>query len=107
MGHPLKPMAALLVLRNGPDAGARFVIENAEVLCGRDPDCDVFLEDVTVSRRHARIRRAGSGFEIEDADSLNGTYLNGERVRKSFLTSGDIIQIGKFRLTFFESPAPA
>jgi pSer/pThr/pTyr-binding forkhead associated (FHA) protein len=101
----LEPGQALLLVRHGPNAGSTFLIqtEAQSTSLGRNPDSDVFLDDVTVSRKHAEIRRRGSGFEVHDLGSLNGTYVNRERVEQTSLASGDEIQIGKFKLVFFGS----
>jgi len=99
----LEPGQALLVVKRGPNAGSTFLIEKESTTAGRNPDSDVFLDDVTVSRRHAEIRRQGSEFWIHDRGSLNGTYVNRERVESTKLASGDEIQIGKFRLAFFQA----
>jgi len=92
--------AALLVVKRGPNAGSRFVLDRDKTTAGRHPESDIFLDDVTVSRRHAEFRRAGDGFEVADIGSLNGTYVNREPVDVSPLTNGDEVQIGKFRLVF-------
>jgi pSer/pThr/pTyr-binding forkhead associated (FHA) protein len=89
-----------LVVSKGPDAGERFVLAGQIVTIGRDPASDIFLNDITVSRRHARIDRTETGFDLSDVGSLNGTYVNGERIETHPLTSGDEVQIGKFRLRF-------
>lgn len=89
-----------LVVSKGPDAGERFVLAGEIVTIGRDPASDIFLNDITVSRRHARIDRTQAGFNLSDVGSLNGTYVNGERIETHPLTSGDEVQIGKFRLRF-------
>jgi pSer/pThr/pTyr-binding forkhead associated (FHA) protein len=102
-GEHLGVGQALLMVKRGPNAGSTFLIEKDVTTAGRNPDSDVFLDDVTVSRRHAEIRRAGTGFTIHDAGSLNGTYVNRERVESSRLASGDELQIGKFRLIFFQA----
>ncbi len=92
---------AVLVVRKGPDAGERFVLLKDETTLGRDPQSDIFLNDITVSRKHARVDRAGKGaVKIADVGSLNGTYVNGERVDETTLHSGDEIQIGKFKMVF-------
>ncbi len=93
--------AAMLVVKRGPSAGTRFVIAKEVTGAGRHPESDIFLDDITVSRRHAEIRRVESGFRITDMGSLNGTYVNKLRVEEADLSSGDEIQIGKFRLIFF------
>ena len=92
---------ALLLVKRGPNAGSTFLLENERTTTGRRPDSDVFLDDVTVSRNHARIERRGDSFFVQDDGSLNGTYVNGERVEETKLASGDEIQIGMFKLVFF------
>jgi pSer/pThr/pTyr-binding forkhead associated (FHA) protein len=91
----------MLVIKKGPDAGMSFVISRPLIVIGRHPESDIFLDDITVSRRHAEIRRRGDSFALVDTGSLNGTYLNRERIETSDLGNGDEIQIGKFRLLFF------
>nr|WP_243845528.1 FHA domain-containing protein [Microbacterium halimionae] len=97
--------AALLIVRSGPTAGARYLLDTDVTTVGRHPDADIFFDDVTVSRRHAEITRVGAVFEIVDQRSLNGTYVDGERVDRVALANGDEVRIGKFRLTLFVSPA--
>lgn len=97
--------SALLIAHSGPNQGARFLLDSETTLAGRHPDADVFLDDVTVSRRHVEFRREGSSFRVVDAGSLNGTYVNGDRVDSLLLRTGNEVQIGKFRLTFYASPA--
>jgi pSer/pThr/pTyr-binding forkhead associated (FHA) protein len=97
----LKAGAAMLVVKRGPNAGTRFVLTKAVTTAGRHPESDIFLDDITVSRRHAEIRHDETDFRIVDMGSLNGTYINKLRVEESDLSSGDEIQIGKFRLIFF------
>jgi hypothetical protein len=93
---------ALLVVVRGPIAGARLALTKDVTTAGRHPQSDLFLDDITVSRRHAEFRRSGDGsFTVSDVGSLNGTYLNRQRVEEARLTSGDELQIGKYRLTFF------
>ena len=92
--------SALLVVKRGPNAGSRFLLDQAITSAGRHPDSDIFLDDVTVSRRHAEFRLDGSEFRIVDMGSLNGTYVNGEPIDSAELTNGDEIQMGKFRLVF-------
>lgn len=92
--------AALLVVKRGPNAGARFLLDQETTIAGRHPEADIFLDDVTVSRRHAEFRRTEDGFEVVDVGSLNGTYINREPKNSAPLASGDEIQIGKFRLVF-------
>ena len=92
---------AILLVKRGPDAGTKFFLDEDEVSAGRDPESDIFLGDVTVSRKHAEIRRDGASFRIVDAGSLNGTFVNQKRVESTELNNGDEIQIGKFKLVFF------
>ncbi|MFT4307150.1 MAG: FHA domain-containing protein [Microbacterium sp.] len=101
----LPSRSALLIVRSGPAAGARYLLDTDVTTVGRHPDADIFFDDVTVSRRHAEVTRVGAAFEIVDQRSLNGTYVNGERVDRSVLVNGTEVRIGKFRLTFFVSPA--
>ncbi|MBF0815276.1 FHA domain-containing protein [Microbacterium paludicola] len=97
--------SALLLVRSGPTAGARYLLDTDVTTAGRHPEADIFLDDVTVSRRHAEITRRRTSFEIVDQRSLNGTYVNGERVDRAELSNGAEVRIGKFRLNFFISPA--
>lgn len=97
--------SALLLVRSGPTAGARYLLDTDVMTVGRHPEADIFFDDVTVSRRHAEITRDGTRFEIVDQRSLNGTYVNGERVDRAALVNGAEVRIGKFRLNFFVSPA--
>jgi hypothetical protein len=92
---------AILVIKKGPDAGMSFTVNREAISIGRHPESDIFLDDITVSRRHAEIRREGNSYSLLDTGSLNGTYLNRERIDASPLEDGDEIQIGKFRLLFF------
>jgi hypothetical protein len=96
----LPPGVGLLVLRRGPNAGSSYRLESPTTTAGRHPDSDIFLDDITVSRRHAVIERSGDGFTVRDAGSLNGTYVNRDRVEKAELRTGDELQIGRFRLSF-------
>lgn len=96
--------SALFIVRSGPTAGARYLLDTDVTTVGRHPDADIFFDDVTVSRRHAEITRVGGGFEIVDQRSLNGTYVNGERVDRATLSNGAEVRVGKFRLNFFVSP---
>ena len=96
--------AALLIVRSGPTAGARYLLDSDVTTVGRHPEADIFFDDVTVSRRHAEITRQGASFELVDQRSLNGTYVNGERVDRATLTNGAEVRVGKFRLNFFVSP---
>lgn len=99
----LPPSSALLIVRRGPNAGARFLLDTNVTTAGRHPDADIFLDDVTVSRRHAQVLRDAGTFSVRDLGSMNGTYLNGERIDDAALTDGDELQIGKYRLTFYAS----
>jgi pSer/pThr/pTyr-binding forkhead associated (FHA) protein len=92
--------AALLVVKRGPNAGSRFLLDHVTTSAGRHPESDIFLDDVTVSRRHAEFRRDGDEFVVVDVGSLNGTYVNREPVDTAVLANGDEVQIGKFRLVF-------
>jgi pSer/pThr/pTyr-binding forkhead associated (FHA) protein len=92
--------SALLVVKRGPNAGSRFLLDKDLTTAGRHPESDIFLDDVTVSRRHGEFHREGKRFLVRDVGSLNGTYLNRERIDEAQLTSGDEVQIGKFRLVF-------
>jgi hypothetical protein len=91
---------ALVVRSGGGRAGETFALESERVSLGRGPECDVFLDDVTVSRQHAVITRTADGFTIDDEGSLNGTYVNRHRVETARLEDGDELQIGKYKLTF-------
>ncbi|WP_040807812.1 glycogen accumulation regulator GarA [Nocardia concava] len=99
--------AALLVVKRGPNAGSRFLLDQPTTSAGRHPDSDIFLDDVTVSRRHAEFRQDDDTFQVVDVGSLNGTYVNREPVDSSELQNGDEVQIGKFRLVFLTGPRPA
>jgi FHA domain/zinc-ribbon domain len=107
----LPPGSAVLLVMRGPNAGSRFRLDGELTTAGRHPDSDIFLDDVTVSRRHAEFYRHGPGFTVRDVGSLNGTYVNRERIEEAELTGGDEVQIGKFRLLFLTSqdlgPAPS
>jgi len=89
-----------LVVKRGPNVGSRFALDHDIIRAGRHPESDIFLDDITVSRRHVEIRREGSGYVVYDAGSLNGTYLNRERVDSAPLRNGDELQIGTFKLVF-------
>jgi pSer/pThr/pTyr-binding forkhead associated (FHA) protein len=96
---------ALLVVQRGPGAGSRFLLDAELIGAGRHPESEIFLDDVTVSRRHAEFRRSGRSFTVSDVGSLNGTYVNRDRIDSVELTDGDEVQIGKYRLVFFSSAA--
>ena len=96
--------SGVLVVRSGATAGQRITLDRPLTQLGRHPESDVTLDDITVSRRHADIERFGDGhYEIRDAGSLNGTYVNGERVEHARLDNGDEVQIGKFRMVFLDA----
>ena len=92
--------AGMLVVKRGPNAGSRFLLDEPVTSAGRHPDSDIFLDDVTVSRRHAEFHLESDEFRVVDVGSLNGTYVNREPVDSAVLANGDEIQIGKFRLVF-------
>lgn len=96
----LPPASALLIVQRGPVSGSRFLLDADRVTAGRQTDSEIFLDDVTVSRRHAEFLREGDRFRVRDVGSLNGTYVNRERVDDAVLQPGDEVQIGKFRLVF-------
>jgi hypothetical protein len=96
--------SALLVVRRGPNSGSRFLLDGDLTTAGRHPQSDIFLDDVTVSRRHVEFRRGQDGsFTVADVGSLNGTYVNRERIDQVALNNGDEVQIGKYRLVFYAS----
>ena len=101
----LRSGEVVLIIKKGPDAGARFQVAKDVTTAGRHPESDIFLDDITVSRRHAEIRLTDRGYEIVDIGSLNGTYVNKERIDRSSLKNGDEVQIGKFRMLFFQGGA--
>jgi hypothetical protein len=90
----------MLVVVRGPGAGSRYLLDRDETTIGRHPDAHVLLDDVTVSREHARVLRIPSGFSVGDLASLNGTYVNGERIEDRALVTGDELQVGRFKLLF-------
>jgi pSer/pThr/pTyr-binding forkhead associated (FHA) protein len=90
----------MLIVHRGPGAGSRFLLDRDVVAAGRHPDSDIFLDDVTVSRRHAEVVQTGDGYLVRDVGSLNGTYLNRERVDEAPIQNGDELQIGRFKLVF-------
>jgi pSer/pThr/pTyr-binding forkhead associated (FHA) protein len=93
----------VLVVKRGPNAGSWFVLQEL-TKAGRHPESDIFLDDVTVSRQHVEFVRGPDGYLVRDVDSLNGTYVNRERVEQGTLRNGDEVQIGRFRLVFLTSP---
>jgi pSer/pThr/pTyr-binding forkhead associated (FHA) protein len=94
----LRPGTALLRVDHGPNAGSRFLLDGDLTTVGRHPSSDIFLDDVTVSRKHAEFVREEGAFSVRDVGSLNGTYVNRERIDASPVITGDEVQIGKFRL---------
>jgi pSer/pThr/pTyr-binding forkhead associated (FHA) protein len=93
---------ALVVRSGGGIAGQTFHAPEGKTLIGRSPECQIFLDDVTVSRRHAELERSGDTFTIRDLGSLNGTYVNRRRIESAVLQADDEVQIGKYRLTFLQ-----
>jgi hypothetical protein len=96
---------AVLVARSGPGSGSRYALGEAVTTMGRHPDSDIFLDDITVSRRHAEIERSAGGYRVRDVGSLNGTYVNRERVDDVLLADGDEVQVGRFKLQFLDADA--
>ncbi len=94
------PSAGMLVVRQGPKRGSRISLDGDQTLIGRHPESDVFLDDITVSRRHAEVVRTATGYDVIDAGSLNGTYVNRDRVDRAPIVDGDVVQVGKFKLVF-------
>ncbi len=98
----LPPGSALLIVRRGPNSGSRFLLDGEVTTAGRHPQSDIFLDDVTVSRRHVEFRRRPEGgFSVADVGSLNGTYVNREPIDSAVLSNGDEVQIGKYRMVFY------
>jgi pSer/pThr/pTyr-binding forkhead associated (FHA) protein len=94
--------SAMLLVQRGPDSGARFLLDSDVVTVGRHPESDIFLDDISVSRRHATFTRSGAGYSIADLGSLNGSYVNRDRIDSEVaLSGGDEVQIGKYRLIYF------
>jgi pSer/pThr/pTyr-binding forkhead associated (FHA) protein len=91
----------MLIVRKGPNAGSKYLLDAEVTRAGRHPDSDIFLDDITVSRRHAEITRQADRYTLRDVGSLNGTYVNRDRVEEAALANGDELQIGKFKLVFF------
>jgi pSer/pThr/pTyr-binding forkhead associated (FHA) protein len=99
--------SALLVVRRGPNAGARFLLDAPRTTAGRRSDSDIFLDDVTVSRKHAEFLRREGHFVVRDVGSLNGTYVQRDRIEEAVLRPGDEVQIGKYRMVYHPSPRDA
>ena len=91
----------LFVVESGPKAGARYGLEGDLTTLGRHSAADILLDDVTVSRRHVEVERSGDRYRVKDTGSLNGTYLNGDRIESGWLDDGDVLQVGRFKLVFF------
>ncbi len=100
----LPPGSALLIVQRGPNSGARFLLDGPITNAGRSPNADIFLDDVTVSRKHCQFVADEGGHYVRDSGALNGTYVNRERVDQAKLTAGDEVQIGKYRMTYQPSP---
>jgi pSer/pThr/pTyr-binding forkhead associated (FHA) protein len=96
--------SALLVVKRGPNAGSRFLLDRATTTAGRHPNSDIFLDDITVSRHHAQFQCINGEFRVVDVGSLNGTYVKREPVESALLANGDEVKIGKFRLLFLTGP---
>ena len=97
----------LFVVKQGPKAGARYALDSDVLSVGRDPSSDIFLDDITVSRHHAEVRREGARYWIRDVGSLNGTYVNRSLAEDGELSEGDEVQVGKFRLVFVHGTSSA
>jgi len=97
--------SALLIVQRGPGAGSRYLLDTDMVSAGRHPESDIFLDDITVSRRHVEFHRFEGSYKVHDVGSLNGTYVNRDRIDDALLQNGDEVRIGKFRLVFFASVA--
>lgn len=100
----LPPTSALLIVQHGPNAGARFLLDSEQTTAGRHTKADIFLDDVTVSRKHAEFIFTDGAYAVRDVGSLNGTYVNRERIDQITLRTGDEVQIGKYRLIYYPSP---
>ncbi len=102
----LPPGSAMLLVQRGPDAGSRFLLDSDSVTVGRHPDSDIFLDDISVSRRHATFDRTPASYVVNDLGSLNGTYVNRDRIDGAItLSGGDEVQVGKYRLIYFAGSA--
>ncbi len=102
--NALPATSALLIARSGANRGARFLLNDDSTTVGRHPKSDIFLDDVTVSRKHAFFIRSGQHFYVQDTGSLNGTYVNMQQVEEAKLENEDEVRIGKYQLTFYASP---
>ena len=101
----LPPASALLIMQRGPNMTARSLLDAPRTTAGRHPSSDIFLDDVTVSRKHAEFLAEDGGFVVRDVGSLNGTYVNRQRIESVALNAGDEVQVGKYRLTYHPSPS--
>jgi pSer/pThr/pTyr-binding forkhead associated (FHA) protein len=99
--------SALLIVQRGSNAGSRYLLNTDVVTAGRHQSADIFLDDISVSRKHATFTRRPEGIILRDLGSLNGTYVNRDLVEECLLRNGDEVQIGKFRLVFFASAQDA
>jgi Inner membrane component of T3SS, cytoplasmic domain/zinc-ribbon domain len=100
----IAPGEAVLLIHRGPEQGTRFELRGDQLTAGRAPDATIFLDDVTVSRRHAVFSHGADGWTVADVGSLNGSYVNRNRIDEHLLVSGDEVQIGKYRFLFFQAP---
>jgi pSer/pThr/pTyr-binding forkhead associated (FHA) protein len=98
--------SAMLVVKRGPNVGSKFILNQPVMTAGRHPVSDIFLDDITVSRRHAEFRNENGEFRVVDLGSLNGTYRNREAVDSAVLANGDVLQVGNFRLVFLTAQTP-
>ncbi|MBV8429960.1 MAG: FHA domain-containing protein [Solirubrobacterales bacterium] len=101
LGDMVAGGAALVIRAGGGRSGESFPVEGERMTIGRRPDSDIFLDDVTVSRDHARLVRRGNDYYLDDCGSLNGTYVNRSRIESHRLTDGDEVQVGKYKLAYF------
>lgn len=102
----VQPGEAVLVVRRGMGEGTSYLLTGDVVTAGRETDSDLFLDDVTVSRRHAELRRMANGWLLHDVGSLNGTYVNRRRIEEAALSAGDEVQIGKYRFVYLVGGEP-
>ncbi len=98
--------SAMLVVKRGPNVGSKFVLNQPVMTAGRHPLSDIFLDDITVSRRHAEFHNENGEFRVVDLGSLNGTYRNREAIESAVLANGDLLQVGNFRLVFLTAQTP-
>jgi len=101
LGVPHPESEALFIVTQGAKSGSRYLLDKDRITVGRHPESDIFLDDITVSRRHAEVRRSEAGWAVADVGSLNGTYVNRARIDETALTEGDEVQVGKFKLVFW------